>query len=257
MAFDFDPSGTQWIQVWQQDFGAPFQQFATGDLNGDGDDELAGIRNVPAVSIYQLVIWDPSASWSILYEGNYSIEWTALAIGNTHADPSGSDELVLSRNPGMPSLNSYKVFRCCEETSLVELDTASYLPPYTSLATGDVNGSGDEEVYLLRSGMAGSQPVVALTSRNYGSDFRYSSTTCLGKPGIGRSQPVISTAMPGPKWSSAQPTIIFSTCSRRATDRTRVFRGCMIRMASSSLATSMAPMRALCGPIYLPIVLKP
>ena len=135
-----------------------------GDLNGDGDDELAGIRNVPAVSFYQIAIWDPSASWSILYEGNYSIEWTALAIGNTHKDPSGSDELVLSRNPGTPFLDSYKVFRCCEETSLVELDTASYLPSYTSLATGDVNGSGDEE-YILRSGMAGSQPVVALTSR--------------------------------------------------------------------------------------------
>ena len=54
VTFDFDPIGAQWIQVWQQDFGAPFQQFATGDLNGDGDDELAGIRNVPAVSFYQI-----------------------------------------------------------------------------------------------------------------------------------------------------------------------------------------------------------
>ena len=257
VTFDFDPIGAQWIQVWQQDFGASFQRFATGDLNGDGDDELAGIRNVPAVSFYQVVIWDPSASWSILYEGNYSSEWTALAIGNTHADPSGSDELVLSRNPGTPLLDSYKVFRCCEETALVELDSASYFPPYTSLATGDVNGSGDEEVYLLRSGMAGNQPVVALTSRNYGSDFtipfnelsgqtRFRQVATGDLDGDAKAELVVSAADDYLLYMQPESSLSYTS-----------YPGMYDQNGILVVGDVDGPNASACGPIYLPIVLKP
>ena len=46
----------------------------------------------------------------------------------------------------------------------------NFFPSFEKIALADVTGNGDDEVYLLRPGIADGQPIVALTSRNPGGD---------------------------------------------------------------------------------------
>jgi hypothetical protein len=63
------------------------------------------------------------------------------------------------------------VFRWVAGSSnLQDVAGDKFFPEFRWIALADVNGSGDDEIFLLRSGRVNNTDIVALTSRNYGSD---------------------------------------------------------------------------------------
>jgi hypothetical protein len=174
--YSTNSAATSWTLGYNEGFGAPWLQLTTGDTDNDGRPELAAIRNVDNPRDHRIIIWDPPASiptnpnqvWPTLYNnGSFDFPWLAIEIGEVVIDSSGRKEIVTTRSGVLADLNSYLVFRCCSGSSLIDVAGAKYYPYFTSIGLGDVNASGDEEVFLLRDPESSS---VALIGINYGSD---------------------------------------------------------------------------------------
>lgn len=169
-AFDPNPSATSWSLVFNEGYGLPWSAMATGDVDGDRKAEVAAIRHrTTPTPDKRITIWDPSNNWQLLHDrGDYDFRWLTVAIGNVDPDPSGKDELLLTREGVLGTLDSYLVFRCCSGNSLIDVAGGRFFPYFFDITTGDVNASGDDEVFLLRN-TAGTSSV-ALIMLNYGPD---------------------------------------------------------------------------------------
>ena len=167
LVYVFDPV-LGWAQNFSEDLGATFQGLAAGDVDGDGGDELTGIRS--GTGYNQILIFDPSVNWATMYEGNYNFPWVAIGVGNVQNAGENKDELVATRTGVVTNFPSYLIFRYVNSTTLQDVATESFFPYFQKIGLADVTGNGDDEVYLLRPGVSDGTPIVALTSRNYGSD---------------------------------------------------------------------------------------
>lgn len=169
-AFDPNPSATTWTLTFNEGYGLAWQKLATGDVDGDGIDDVAAIRHrTTPTADKRITIWKPSANWQILHDrGDYDFKWLTIEIGNVDADASGREELLLSREGVLGTLNSFLVFRCCNGSSLITVAGSKHYPYFFSITSGDINASGDEEVFLLRNTGGTSSP--ALIMLNYGAD---------------------------------------------------------------------------------------
>ena len=157
--------GTSWTQNYVQEIGAGFQGLSTGDVDGDGLDELAGIRG------NQIIMFDPTANWATIFAFNYDFPWVFITVGNIDGDPQSRQEIVTSCSGVGSNLNSYLAFRYFGSSSSLETVLGEiFNPNFTKIALADVTGNGDDEVFLLRPGIVNNVPIVALTSRNYGGD---------------------------------------------------------------------------------------
>lgn len=169
-------AATSWTLGYNEGFGAPWRQLTTGDTDNDGRPELAAIRNVDNPRDRRIIIWDPPAgipgnpnqTWPTLFNnGSFDFPWLAIEIGEVVVDSSGRQELTLTRSDVGDNLNSFLVFRCCNGSALIDVAGSKHFPYFTSIGLGDVNASGDKEVFLLRDPQSSS---VALIGVNYGSD---------------------------------------------------------------------------------------
>ena len=163
----FNPA-SGWAQNYSQDLGATFQGLAAGDVDGDGADELTGIRSGSGYN--QILIFDPSTNWVTMYEGNYDFPWLAVAVGNVQSSGENKQEIVTTRSGVGTNLASYLIFRYLDSTTLQDVASENFFPSFKWIALADVTGNGDDEVYLLRPGVQDGTPIVALTSRNPGGD---------------------------------------------------------------------------------------
>ncbi len=167
-SFKFTASGG-WNQTYSATFGAPWVSFATGDVIGNGRDQVVGIRNVGSSN--QIIIFNPANNWQTVNTYTREYPWIALSVGDVTLDGAGKNEIVVSRSGVGAALPSMLVFRW--EVQFSELQTQereTFNPEFRWIALADVNASGDNEVFLLRPGRSQGTNIVALTSRNYGVD---------------------------------------------------------------------------------------
>ncbi|MCD6291723.1 MAG: VCBS repeat-containing protein [Anaerolineae bacterium] len=167
--WDGGEHGTAWTEIRDNGYGWPWDAVALGDVNGDGRDDIAMIRYYESMHDRRLMILNP-VNWTALHDKSYDFPWLNLAIGNTDKT-TGTDveEIVLTREKVVAALNSYLVMRWRSGSS--SLDTVhgeKFYPYFTGIALGDVNNSGDVEVFLLRD--PETTDGVSLIMRNYGAD---------------------------------------------------------------------------------------
>ncbi|HSN76814.1 MAG TPA: VCBS repeat-containing protein [Anaerolineae bacterium] len=158
-----------WNRTYAAGFGALWQGLTTGDVMGNGLDQVIAIRN-PGSS-RQILIFNPANNWSLIHEGNYSFPWVAVAVGNVQNDSANKDEVVTTRQDVGSTLPSMLVFRwVAGSAALQDVASAIYYPEFRRIALADVNGSGVKDVFLLRSGRVNNTDIVALTNFRVGSN---------------------------------------------------------------------------------------
>jgi hypothetical protein len=180
LAWDGNATGTSWTLTYNAGFGGRWRDVATGDVNGDGKDEVAAIRNVSGA--HTLLIWEPitDQNWLVIYNENWDFPWLDIAIGDTHVDSGDKDELLLSREGVEAQLPSFLVFRWRSTGSDLEVvERETFFPYFHSMAAGDINENGTDEVFLLRRIPSGSSP--ALIDKTYGPDYIYDLKTLDGQ----------------------------------------------------------------------------
>jgi hypothetical protein len=138
----------EWVQRNSAEYGAMFQDISTGDFNADGADDLVMIRNVS--SQHLTAVWNVR-SWSTIAERSDTRYWYAVAGGNLSTSTPG-DEISLTRDGANAQTVSLILFRVVSGalTDLVKNNDWRWNPEFVSLANGDLNGDGDDEVVMLR-----------------------------------------------------------------------------------------------------------
>ena len=146
--YNGNASGTTWSQSHTASFGASWRAMSTGDMNNDGYADLALVREESGKG--RTKVYDGNL-WTALAERQDSFPWLAVQLGNISNSYAG-DEMALTREGVGTSLPSLILWRL-SGSSLVNLVGPSayiFLPYFTSLSLGDLNGDGDREVAMLR-----------------------------------------------------------------------------------------------------------
>ena len=142
-------AAADWKQWYEESFDSTWKDMAAGDFNNDGYDDLALVRNVDRrIMTYK----GGTSGLSVLAEkGGYGTDWLAVAGGNVFSDFAG-DEIALDRNGANAAVNGLLIFRVVGNAfvDIGEGPNYKYNPNFTSLALGDLNGDGDDEILLLR-----------------------------------------------------------------------------------------------------------
>lgn len=142
-------TAAEWTQWYTASYNAVWQDIAVGNFNNDAYDDLALVRNVDNRI---MTLAGGATGLSVLAtQGNYATEWLAVAGGNIFASYPG-DEIALERNSVNAQTNALILARVAG-TALVDIGGGvnyKYNPNFTSLALGDLNGDGDDEILLLR-----------------------------------------------------------------------------------------------------------
>ncbi|GAB4561566.1 MAG: hypothetical protein Kow0047_09010 [Anaerolineae bacterium] len=143
----FVPSGKEAV-VWQSpDSG--WLAVATGDLNGDGDDEIVAIKGSTAKAFDPVV---QSGQVAVAFEETASpYIWERVAVGDIDGD--GLDEIVLTRSDSNGSIRErLMVYNGnASGTSWTKIRDNSYTWPWDNLALGDVNDDGREDIAMTRN----------------------------------------------------------------------------------------------------------
>jgi hypothetical protein len=170
--FDGDEAGANWTMKLDKCYGTKWIRIRPGEVDGLEGDEIVMIRNgTSAARDRRLFImkYAPDGSWPVLLSKGYGYNWKDLAIGNTHLNNGAIDEIILSRSEVQGVLNSFLIFQYhANSVSDAPDGQFKYYPYWDVLATGDVNNSGDDEVFMVRD------PVVStgtsMIGRNWGPD---------------------------------------------------------------------------------------
>ncbi len=178
-AFKFNAS-TGWNQTFSGGYGAVWQSLATGDVMGNGRDQVIATRN-PGTS-RQILIFDPADNWRVIHERNYDFPWVGLAVGNVQNDGANKDEIVTTRSGVLGTLASMLIFRwVAGSTTLQDVAGATYFPEFRWIALADVSGNGVDDVFLLRPGRVSGESIVALTNFRVGSPPPVAFNTLTGQ----------------------------------------------------------------------------
>lgn len=155
------PDGTYWVEhIAPKDDGNAWTYVESGDLGDGGPDEVGLIdEDGGEVSIYRL-----TDGWRqrIYSDSSSNDPYRAVAFGDFYQ--GGYNEVFISRN-ATPSLFYFQYFPG-DENELQEVGHEPLSPYPRFLFMGDVNGSGDDELFLLRRD---EEP--RLFSRNDGADY--------------------------------------------------------------------------------------
>ena len=137
-----------WTQKNSASYNAMFQDMSAGDFNNDGADDLVMVRNVGNQRLVSA--WNVK-TWSTLAEGSYSRPWFAVAGGNLSSNNPG-DEISLTRDGANAATEGLILFKVVSGafTDLATSSSWRWNPDFVSLANGDLNGDGDDEVVMLR-----------------------------------------------------------------------------------------------------------
>jgi hypothetical protein len=139
---------------------------ATGNMDATGTDEVALVDSDDGL----LQIWRVNAQTSSLLYENESNDrrWNHIAFGMWRGD--GRDLLAGVRR-GAPPLPTLFMFRLSASSTDVADDfNEAFAPGPEYVFFGDVNASGDDEVFMLRSAPGGDTTRARLIGRNRGND---------------------------------------------------------------------------------------
>lgn len=147
--FDGGATGATWSVSWGASFNATWRDIAVGDLNNDDYDDLVLVRNIDRrVVVYR---GGTTGLTTLANQGSYATDWWSVMAGNIFAG-YGGDEMALVRDSANAVTNSLILLRV-SGSALVDIGGGAnykYNPDFTSLALGDLNGDGDDEVVMLR-----------------------------------------------------------------------------------------------------------
>jgi hypothetical protein len=147
---------SEWILVRNESFGAMWQDMAAGDINADGADDLTLVRTSS-----NLIKAYNGRTWAVLAEASYNFPWIALATGNLTANYAGQ-ELALTRGEVLAYHDSVILLRLSGNSFLDVATGYKFYPYFASVATGDLNGDGDDEVLVLRDPSANSTSLLMI-----------------------------------------------------------------------------------------------
>jgi hypothetical protein len=151
----------EYATTWGPDYGVT--ALATGDVNGDGRDEVVVGRHADTNLRWLLYQYNPTNGLMELLGSPQGVDWSAdrstaaLAMGDLDGD--GRDEIVVGRDAGAGF--RWAVYGFSLTTNDLELfDSLQGVDweverSVTDLAIGDINGDGRAEIAVGRSAGAG------------------------------------------------------------------------------------------------------
>ena len=180
--FDGNDAGDNWTMKMDKCYGTKWIRIEPGEVDGLEGDEIVMIRNgTDAARDRRLFImkYDPAdGSWPTLFSKSWGYNWKDLAIGNTHLNNGAIEEIILSRSQVLGTLDSILVFQYhANDVDGAPDGKFKYYPYWQDLATGDVNNSGDDELFMVRDPV---EPKGSLVGRNWGPDSMPSGWTSPG-----------------------------------------------------------------------------
>ncbi len=130
---------------------APWSRIAAGDFDGDGNDEIAVIRNTKASwgsKGYPILIVDPGGemTWSNTSSGT---PWTDIAAGDFDGD--GNDEIAVIRNTKASWGNKGYPILIVDPGGEMTWSNTSSGTPWADIAAGDFDGDGNDEIAAIRN----------------------------------------------------------------------------------------------------------
>jgi len=138
--------------IRSETFGASWQALATGNFNTDGladnIDDLAMVRQVDnRLKVYNGRTWDTIA------ESSYGYPWITLAAGRL-LPSNPPDQLALLRTGVGASLDSLLMLNVASggfsDAFPGQYGNFRYNPNFTSLALGNLNLDGPDQIFMLR-----------------------------------------------------------------------------------------------------------
>jgi len=153
LVYDGNTTGTGWTLRKDMEHGTKWLDVELGDVNGDGYDDLALMRNGETGFKDRLIlIQNPANNYSTLHEHGYTFDWLLLELINTHKVSTGDRvEIVTSRRDVLGELPSVLAFRWAGGTSLEDVWEGNFFPYFTDIEGADLNGDGDEELVMYRN----------------------------------------------------------------------------------------------------------
>ncbi len=184
--YDGNADGTSWQLVFDEVYGVDWIGLVPGDVDGLEGDELIMIRNGTQenrdkrLMIRKYAPNDPNGPWVTLYNQVYNFPWIDVATGNTHVNNGDIDEILLSRSGVLGELNSFLVMQYYNYNLTDAPEGAGrYYPYWQDIGVGDINGNGDDEVFLIRDPQV--QGGVSMLGRNWGTDAMPQWELALGR----------------------------------------------------------------------------
>ncbi len=184
--YDGNADGTSWQLVFDEVYGVDWIGLVPGDVDGLEGDELIMIRNGTVenrdkrLMIRKYAPNDPNGPWVTLYNQVYNFPWIDVATGNTHVNNGDIDEILLSRSGVLGELNSFLVMQYYNYNLTDAPEGAGrYYPYWQDIGVGDINGNGDDEVFLIRDPQV--QGGVSMLGRNWGTDTMPQWELALGR----------------------------------------------------------------------------
>ena len=186
--FDGDDAGANWTMKLDNCYNTDWIRIRAGEVDGLEGDEVVMLRNGPVNNRDKRLLimkYASDDSWPIIFQRSYDFTWIDMITGNTHLNNGAIDEIILSREDLEGQLPSLLVFQYhANNVSTAPDGKFAYVPSWSPLAAGDVNNSGDEELFMVRD------PIVAtgtsLLGRNWGTDSMPAEWTSPGLK-IGRN----------------------------------------------------------------------
>ena len=164
--WDGNDAGTEWNLIYDSGQEERWSEIAIGDVDGvsDGGDEIVmiGGKRLKILKYRGTNNFD-----ALINDGGFGFDWVALDLGNTHSAYPG-EEIILSRDvPNAASDTFLMYYYANRQLNKVPSSWAKYWPFWTAIGSGDVNGSGLEQVFMVRDPKTTSG--VSMFGRNWSS----------------------------------------------------------------------------------------
>ena len=171
--FDGDDAGANWTMKFNECYDHKWKRIEPGEVDGLDGDEVVMIKN-ERLHIFK---YASDGSWPVLFSKKYDRDWDDLTIGNTHLSNGAIEEIVLSRNVPQAALDTLIIYQY-HANNVSAASKYKYYPNWKNLATGDVNNSGDDELFMVRDPQTTTG--TSMIGRNWGSDSMPSEWTSPG-----------------------------------------------------------------------------
>lgn len=180
--FDGDNAGVNWTMKLDNCYNTDWKRIRPGEVDGLEGDEVIMIRNGSESNPdHRLLImkYAPDGTWPTLYQTKKDFAWLDVIAGNTHLGNGTIDEIILSREGVQGVLPSLLIYQYnAYDISKVPDGEFKYNPYWRTLAAGDINNSGDEELFMVRDPRTTNG--TSMIGLNWGSDSMPSGWTDPG-----------------------------------------------------------------------------